>query len=122
MNLLLRWAVTGLALFAADRLFDGIYVTGDEAWQVYALMAIVFGLVNLLVKPIMNLLTCPIQLITLGLFSFVINAVALWLSSYLATQYLNIGFHVDGFVAAFLGSLVISVVSTILGGMLLERE
>jgi putative membrane protein len=122
LNLLIRWAVTGLALFAADRLFEGIYVTGNEAWQVYALMAIVFGLVNLLVKPVMKLLTCPIQLLTLGLFSFVINAIALWLSSYLATTYLDIGFHVDGFVPAFLGALVISIVSTLLGGMLLENE
>ena len=87
MNLLIRLAIAALSLFVAAWLIPDIYIEGSTPWMVYAGMAVVLGLVNLLVKPILNLLTCPIQLITLGLFSLIVNAVAFWLASYLAVNF-----------------------------------
>ncbi|MCB0216789.1 MAG: phage holin family protein [Chloroflexi bacterium] len=121
MNLLIRLAIAALSLFVAAWLIPDIYIEGSTPWMVYAGMAVVLGLVNLLVKPILNLLTCPIQLITLGLFSLIVNAVAFWLASYLAVNVLDIGFHVDGFLAAFLGALVVSILTPILSKVLLDR-
>ena len=121
MNLLIRLAIAALSLFVAAWLIPDIYIEGSTPWMVYAGMAVVLGLVNLLVKPILNLLTCPIQLITLGLFSLIVNAVAFWLASYLAVNVLDIGFHVDGFLAAFLGALVVSILTPILSKVLFDR-
>ena len=77
------------------------------------MLAIVFGLVNALIRPVFKLLSCPIILLTLGLFTLVINALMLQLSAWLGRGF-GIRFWVDGFVAAFLGAIVISVVSTVL--------
>jgi putative membrane protein len=68
---------------------------------------------NAFVRPILKLLTCPLILLTLGLFTFVINAIVLWLTSAISES-LGIGFHVTGFGAAFLGALVVTVVSVLL--------
>jgi len=122
VNLLIRWVIAAAALFAAAWLIPDIYVEGSTPWMVYAGMAVVLGLVNLLVKPILTLLTCPIQLLTLGLFSLVINAVAFWLASYIAVNFLDIGFVVDGAIAAFLGALVVSILTTILNRLFLDRS
>ena len=120
MKLLLRWAITAAALFAAAYLVEGIRVEG--AWTAYFVIAIIFGLVNALVRPILKLLSLPLMLITLGLFTLVINAVGFWLSSYVAQNFLDIPFIVDGFVAAFLGALIVSIVSTVLDKFLLDDE
>jgi len=76
-------------------------------------MAVIFGLVNALIRPLVRFLTCLINVITLGLFTLVVNALMLWLSGWIAQQ-LNVGFKVDGFIAAFLGALLISFVSFVL--------
>lgn len=122
MNLLIRWVVAAISLFAADWLIEGISVSasGSDRWLVYGGMAVVLWIVSLLVKPILTLLTCPIQILTLGLFSLVINAIAFWLAS-LVAQELDIGFFVDGFVAAFLGALVVSIISTLLNQALIDE-
>jgi putative membrane protein len=75
-----------------------------------AVMALIFGLVNALIRPILKLLTCPLIILTLGLFTLVINALMLMLASWLGRQ-LGLGFYVAGFWPALLGALVISVVS-----------
>jgi len=120
MRLLIRLVVMGIALWVAQYLIDGIRVEGGDALVVYAAMAVVLALVNALVRPVLMLLTCPVQLITLGLFAFVVNAAAFWLASWVA-QALGIGFVVDGFVPALLGSLIVSIVSTVLNGVLLAQ-
>lgn len=120
MKLLIRWLITSLALFAAAWLLPGIHVEGT-AWLVYALMAIVLGLVNAFVRPLLKLLTCPLIILTLGLFVLVINGVTLWLSSALA-QRVGIGFVVDGFWPAFWGSLIVSVVSVVLSALLIDDD
>ena len=108
MNPLLRLLVNAAALWAATQLVSGISYTGD--WPFFFAVALVFGILNLLVKPILFLLTLPFFLITLGLFTLVLNAVMLWLTSTLSES-LGLGFRVEGFWAAFWGALVVSIVS-----------
>jgi putative membrane protein len=85
------------------------------------LVALVFGLLNAIVRPILKLLTCPLILLTLGLFTFVINALMLWLTSAVSESF-GLGFHVDDFVAAFLGALVVTVVSVLLSVIFRESD
>ena len=111
-RLLLRWLISSLAIFAAIWLIPGISFVGP-GWQV-GVVAVLFGLLNALLRPLLYMLTCPLVILTLGLFGLVINAMLLGLTSALA-DLLNIAFHVDGFWPAFWGGLVISIVTTLLG-------
>jgi len=117
MNLLLRVAVNAAALAAAAWLLDGIQLT-DREDRVLTLLAVavVFGLVNALVAPVVKLLSLPFIILTLGLLLWVINAAMLLLTSRVADG-LGLGFEVDGFGTALLGALVISVVGAILGSL-----
>jgi putative membrane protein len=111
MRFLLRILANAAALWAATQIVPGVQHTGH--WTSLLLVALVFGLLNALVRPILQLLTCPLILLTLGLFTFVINAVVLWLTSAISESF-GLGFHVSGFGAAFLGALVVTVVSVLL--------
>jgi putative membrane protein len=113
MHLLIRWVITSLSLFAAAALVPGIHVDSN-GWTVFAGMAVILGLVNALIRPLLKILSCPLILLTFGLFILVINAFTLMLASSIAESWFHVGFHVDGFVPAFLGSLIVSLVSTIL--------
>ncbi len=111
-KLLVRWFISALALVAAAWIVPGIHV-GQKAWVAYAWTAVILGLVHAVVKPLLKVLTCPLILLSLGLFLLVINAVTLLLAARIA-QSVGLAFQVDGFVAAFLGSLIVSVVTWIL--------
>ena len=113
MRLIISWFINAVALAVAVWLLDGIDVTGESAGLTLALVALIFGLVNALIRPLVKLLTCLLNVLTLGLFTLVINAAMLWLSSWIAGQ-LDLGFHVADFWWAFLGALIISVVSFVL--------
>jgi len=113
MKLLIRWAITAFALFVAAWLVPGITVDSG-GWIIYAAMAVILGLVNAVVRPILTLLTCPLIVLTLGLFTLVINALTLWLSSLIAVRWFNLDFHVETFWAALLGSVIVSIVSVAL--------
>jgi putative membrane protein len=119
MKLLLRWLITAVALGVAVAVVPGIRVESDRAWLTVAAMAIILGLVNAFVRPLLKLLSCPLILLTLGLFLLVINAVSLWLAAKAAGP-LGVPFYVDGFWPAFLGGLIISVVSFILSMFLID--
>jgi putative membrane protein len=110
-TLLIRWAINAVALWIAVLVVPGIDAADDPV--TLAATAVVFGLVNTLIRPILKLLTCPLILITLGLFTLVVNAAMLWLTGWIAGR-LDLGFSVDGFLAALIGALVISVVSLLL--------
>ena len=108
-HLLLRLIVNAIALFAATQIgIPGLRFDGD--WKTIVVVAFIFGLVNALIRPLLTLLTCPLVLLTLGLFTLVINALMLALTGWLAEQ-AHLGFVVDGFWAAFVGALVVSIVS-----------
>jgi putative membrane protein len=108
MRIFLRLLIGAAALWVATRIVPGISYTGD--WRLLLVVALVFGALNAAVRPILMLLTLPLLIVTLGLFTFVLNALMLWLTSSISGA-LGLGFHVDGFGAAFLGALVVSVVS-----------
>lgn len=108
---LLKIVVTAISLAAAVRLIEGIEFTGR--WWMMLLIAVIFGLVNALIKPIVKLFTLPFLVLTLGLFTLVINALMLELTAYLSELF-RLGLRVEGFWAAFKGGLVISVVSMLL--------
>lgn len=113
MYLIARILLNALALLVAAYVVPGIVV---ESIYIAIVAAVVLGLVNLTIKPILFILTLPITILTLGLFAFVLNALMFWF----VASFLD-GFSVDGFIPALLGSLVVSIVSA-LGGKLLERE
>ena len=122
VKLVIRWLINFLALFAAAWLVKGITVDGGGGWTVFAVMAIILGLVNAVLRPLLKLLTCPLIMLTLGLFTLVINGFTLWLSSWVAVNWFRVGFYVDGPWAAFLGGLVVSIVSLILSAILIDKD
>ncbi len=107
-SLLLHWAFNAVALWVAAYLITGLDFTGDLLHLI--LVAAVFGLVNSLLRPLLTVLTCPLIVVTLGLFTLVINAVMLMVTGWLAGRW-DLGFAVAGFWPAFWGGLVVGLVS-----------
>ena len=106
-------------MWVATRIVPGVSYTGG--WMPLLGVALVFGVVNAFVRPLAKILTFPIVILTLGLFLLVINGLMLWLTSALSDA-MNLGFHVQGFLAAFLGALVVSIVSGVLSLMTAEKH
>jgi putative membrane protein len=119
MSFLIRWLVNAAALWVATRIVSGVSYTGG--WPPFLGVALLFGFVNAFIRPIAKFLTFPLIIVTLGIFSFVVNGLMLWLTSALSGA-LDLGFHVSGFWAAFLGALVVSIVSTLLSMLITERQ
>jgi len=113
MRLLLRWIIMAIALAVAAWTVPGIDVTDQNGTIAVLLMAAIFGLVNAFIRPLITLLSCPLVLLTLGLFTLVINGICFSLASWFA-QMLGIGFVVNGFWPAFWGAIVVSIVSFLL--------
>ncbi len=103
MKLLIRWAITALALFAAAWVVPGIHVDDSRGWVVYAAMAVILSLVNALIRPLLKVLTCPLIVLTLGLFTLVVNAVSMLIASAIANNLFKVGFYIDGVLARVLG-------------------
>jgi putative membrane protein len=114
MRFLARLLLNGIAIIVAAWLVPGLDLSGPGS----ALAAgVILGFVNAIVRPVLFLLTLPITLVTLGLFIFVLNAACLALTAALIP-----GFTIDGFIPALIGSLVVSVVSWMLNGVLVPRD
>ncbi|MFC5214051.1 phage holin family protein [Streptomyces coerulescens] len=112
-NFVVKTIANAGALAVAVWLLDKITLTGDSTGKkigTLLLVALIFGLVNFLVKPIVKLFSLPLLILTLGLFTLVVNALMLLLTSWFADK-LDLSFHVDGFWTAVLGGLIISIVS-----------
>jgi putative membrane protein len=120
VKLLIRWAGTAFALFVAAWLVPGISVDGN-GWILYAIMAAILGIVNAVVRPVLKFLTCSLIVLTLGLFTLVINALTLLLASWVANM-VNVGFYVDGFWPALWGSLIVSAASVVLSVVLKDDD
>lgn len=110
-KLVIRLVINAAALWIAAYLVPGIQVTDNIIGL--AIVALVFGVVNALIKPIVSLLTCPLNVLTLGLFTLVINALMLMLTAAVVS-----GISVDGFISALIGGVVVSIVSLILSMVL----
>jgi putative membrane protein len=114
---IIRTIANACGLAVAAWLFDGISITGSsdrDKILTLLLVALVFGIVNEFIRPIVAFLSIPLYLLTLGLFFFVVNALMLLLTSWLADK-LDIGFHVSGFWTAVFGAIVISLISWWIG-------
>lgn len=123
-NFVVKTIANAGALAVAVWLLDKITLTGGSTGRkagTLILVALVFGLVNLLVKPLLQVLTLPLFILTLGLFTLVVNALMLLLTSWLADK-LDLSFHVDGFWTAVLGGLIVSIVSWALNAFLPDRD
>ena len=110
-DLVTRWLINALGLVVVSRLVDGITVEGDLAVQAVTVLAAsaILGLVNAAIRPVLLILTLPINILTLGLFTLVINGGMLWLVSQAVR-----GFEVQGFWPAVVGSLILSIFSMLL--------
>ncbi|WP_157594378.1 phage holin family protein [Streptosporangium amethystogenes] len=116
MKIIIKILVVAAALWAATRLVDGITVSAQTpVKEIGTLLAValVFGIVNAVLKPIIKTLGCAFYILTLGLFALVVNAGLLLLTSWIAKE-LSLPFHVEGFWPAFWGAIVIGLVSWIL--------
>ena len=111
---LLRWVINAVAVWAAIVIVPGL--SAEDEWTVYLWVALILGLVNALIAPVLKLLTCPLILLTLGLFTLVINGAMLWLAGVISRE-VGLGFYVRDLWAAILGSLVISAVSLVLSAL-----
>ena len=122
MRLILRWIITAVALAVTAWVIPGIHVAEPNGWLSVIIMAAVLGLANAFVRPILAMLSCPLVLLTLGLFLLVINAVVLMLASWISVNWFGAGFYIDGFWPAFFGAIVVSIVSFILSLVLIDDE
>lgn len=111
---LIRWMVTAIAVAGAAWLVPGIRIEEPHRIWTVLLAALVLGLLNAFIRPILRALSCGLIVLTLGLFTLVLNALLLWLASRILVNWLNLGFHVEGFWNAVLGALIISVISVLL--------
>src|SRR5512135_2632191 len=111
MGFLIRLLVNAAALWVATRVVPGVSYSGELL--PFLGVALVFGIVNAYIRPVAKLLALPLIILTLGIFALIVNGLMLWLTSSLSTT-LGLGFHVSGFWAAVFGSLVVSIVSTVL--------
>lgn len=107
----IRWAINTVALYVAVLIVPGIDFSGE--WTGVLWLGLIIGLLNALVRPLLKFLTCPLIILTLGLFSIVVNTLILLLANFIGESF-NLGLTIDGFWPALLGSLVISIVSVVM--------
>ena len=119
MPFLVRLLVNAAALWVATQVVSGVTFDGGPLPMLG--VALVFGVVNALLRPVAKILTFPIIIVTLGIFALVINGLMLWLTSSLSSA-LGLGFHVSGFWAAFWGAIVVSLVSLVLSTLIRDRS
>ncbi len=113
MKLILKWLLSAVALLAVAHLYSGVQIPG---FGTALLAALVLGLLNTIVRPVLVVLTLPVTVVTLGLFLFIINALMFWAASGLLS-----GFHVRDFWAALLGSLIYSVLRLVIDAVLVRN-
>lgn len=118
MKLVIRWLIGTIAVAVATWLLPGIRIEGSSAWLSVIVVALILGLVNAIIRPILVFLSCGFIAVTLGLFMLIVNGAALLAASWAAINWFNIGFYVDGWWPAILGSIVISIVTFLLSEFL----
>ena len=118
MNFIVRWLVTAIAVGVAVWLVPGIEIVGGtEAWAAIAIFGLILSLINISVKPVMQVLSLPITVITLGIFYLVVNTLMLYVAAWLANGIFQVGIDIATFGSAFVASIVISIVSGIMNAL-----
>lgn len=110
---ILRLIINGVALYLAILLLNGRGIEFGGDWISILWLALIFGLVNAFVRPVLKLLTCPLIILTLGLFTLLINTFMFWLTGQIGQSF-GIDITINGFWPAFLGGLIVSIVSVVL--------
>ena len=116
MGILIRLAITAVSLWIATLVISGIELTTDDVPKKIGTLlavAVIFGIVNAVLRPIIKVIGCGLYVLTLGLIAIVVNGLLFMLTSWIAGK-LELGFHVDGFLAAILGALLVGIVSWVL--------
>lgn len=121
-NFIIRLAINAVALYAAVALMTDNGITPQSAnWLDLVWLALIFGVINAVLKPILLIASCPLIILTLGLGTLLINTLLFYLAGLIGTRF-GVGFTVDGFLPAFLGSLIVSVVSFFLSSIFREER
>lgn len=119
MNFCLRVIAIFVAVGVAVWLVPGVYVAGDSAtWAAVAIVALIIALLNMTIKPILQLLGLPITILTLGVFYLIINTLLLYIAAGLGNALFGIGFSIDNFASGFVASIIISIVSALMNSLL----
>ena len=122
MRFLLRWAITAASVAIAAWIVPGIYIDQPHRILTVVLVALVLGLVNAFIRPVISVMSCGLIVLTLGLFTLVINGLMLWLASWITVHWLGLAFHVNGFWNALFGAIIISIVSLILSAFIGKKR
>lgn len=118
MNFIIRWIATAIAVGAAVWIVPGIeIVSTGESWVGIVLFALILSLINMSVKPILQVLSLPVTVLTLGIFYIVVNTLLLYIAAWLANGLFGAGFYIASFGSAFVASIVISIVSALVNGL-----
>jgi putative membrane protein len=112
-NFLLTWLLAAVSLVITAYLVPGFVI---KSFVAALIASVILGLVNAIVRPILVVLTLPITIVSLGLFLFIVNAITIWLAGYLTP-----GFDVNGFIPALIGSIVLTIVSSVLNRLVGDR-
>ncbi len=123
VRFILRWAINAVSLYVAilvvNNTIGGISLQ-NPSWQSYLWMGLIFGLVNALLRPLVEILTCPLIILTLGLFTLIINTALFYLVGYIGSLF-NVGYSVSSFLSALVAAVVISIVSIVLSTVLRDE-
>lgn len=118
MRFLLRWLATALAVAVVVWLVPGVdIIGGTEAWGAIAIFAAILALINMSIRPILQVLSLPISIITLGIFYLVVNTFMLYVAGWIANGLFHVGFIIETFGSAFVASIVISIVAGIVNSI-----
>ena len=119
MNFIIRWIVTAISVAAAVWLVPGIEILSNSAsWVGIAFFALILSLINMSIKPILQILSLPVTVLTLGIFYLVVNTLLLYIVAWLANGLFGAGFYIASFGSAFVASIVISLVSALVNGLI----
>ncbi len=113
MNLIFRWAILSFSIFLVERILPGIEAK-DKGWYVYVIMALIMAFLNIFLKPILKILSCPLLILTLGLFSLILNAIIFYFTSYIANKFFDLNFYVRSFLDALIAAFLVSFINLIL--------
>lgn len=118
MNFIVRWLITAVAVGVAVWLVPGVFVWNDSTWIAVFLVALILSLINMSIKPILQILSIPITFLTLGLFYLIVNTLMLYFAAWLANVIFGAGFEIATFGSGFIAAIIISLVSVLLNGLL----
>jgi putative membrane protein len=121
MKIIVRWIITAVAIFLTAKFLPGFNIEGTNGFLAVIIAAVILGLVNAIIRPILVFFSCGCIVASLGLFIVVINAITLYLTSMIC-QYLGVGFYIEGFWSAIWGSIIISVISFVLSVVLIDDK